>query len=218
MRCTGIPPARVPFAIYRMGVQYMLCRRSIVSVLTRNQRTTTSPAPANQYMPYSRPQIPGPQAPSQPPPDNQHPHQRPTYDAFHPPSQHQQTPQPSAPYDNQPSHQQQQQQHQQRPQSYAPPSTNNPQELATSVYDSPIAPHNPHSAATYSSSTYSPDEPSAPTYAPPNVPGDSAPPPLNPSGPAYDARQGLPSQGGGAGAGGGGGGQYKAYVPPSSAY
>lgn len=168
-------------------------------------------------MPYSRPPIPGSQAPSQPPPDNQ----RPTYDAFHPSSQHQQTPQPSAPYDNHPSHQQQlphQQQHQQRPQSYAPPSTNNPQELATSVYDSPIAPHNPHSAATYTSSAYSPEEPSAPTYAPPSVPGGSAPPPLNPSGPAYDARQGLPSQGGGAEAGGGGGGQYKAYAPPSSAY
>ncbi|KAJ4393796.1 ESCRT-0 subunit protein hse1 [Gnomoniopsis smithogilvyi] len=122
------------------------------------------------------------------------------------------TPQPSAPYDNHPSQQQQQ-----RPQSYAPPATNNPQELATSVYDSPIAPHNPHSAATYTSSTYSPEEPSAPSYAPPSVPGESAPPPLNPSGPAYDARQGLPSQGG-TGAGGGGSGQYKAYAPPSSAY
>jgi len=43
---------------------------------------------------------------------------------------------------------------QQRPQS-----TYGAQELATSVYDSPIAPHNPNSAATYSSSVYSPDDP-----------------------------------------------------------
>lgn len=140
-----------------------------------------------------------------------------------------------------------------------------PQELSTSVYDSPIAPHNPQSAggATYTSSVYSPDEmyraspaigssapnapsapgPSAPTpSAPENRPGgyqsyssysqqptqnpygringqsDDAthppapsgqappppvpqarpenvmtPPPLQPSGPSYDARQSLPS-------------------------
>lgn len=36
-----------------------------------------------------------------------------------------------------------------------------PQELSTSVYDSPIAPHNPHSAATYSSSVYSAGDPYA---------------------------------------------------------
>ncbi|KAK4217214.1 class E vacuolar protein-sorting machinery protein hse1 [Rhypophila decipiens] len=185
-----------------------------------------------------------------------------------------------------------------------------PQELSTSVYDSPIAPHNAamNSAATYSSSHYSTDDPyaaaaqspvglggrtpsfpSAPTpenhnqtnnqrqssygqYSvyqtqpqPPgaypgtgydNGPADSStslgaippapsgqapppptganhqrptqplsPPPLQPSGSAYDARQTLPSRVGGASSPGaapsappGGGGpsqpQYKAYVPP----
>jgi len=52
-----------------------------------------------------------------------------------------------------------------------------------------------------------------------------SPPPLHPTGPAYDARQGLPSRvaGGPSGPGGpvvGGGAppqpQYKAYVPPGS--
>lgn len=165
-----------------------------------------------------------------------------------------------------------------------PQSTYGAQELATSVYDSPIAPHNPNSAATYSSSVYSPDEqfahasqaqgqgqppthgssvvpppsaytpqqppnqpsqpqyqsyqpPSAPpghdaygggapSHAPPPVPTGAAPsappgadrpgvltpPPLQPGGPAYDARQGLPSQVGGPS----GPPQYKAYVPPGA--
>ncbi|KAJ0109828.1 hypothetical protein J7T55_004378 [Diaporthe amygdali] len=143
-------------------------------------QTNTSPPPANQYVPYSRPPIPGSQAP---------------------PQEHQ------------------------RPQStYGPGSgPNNPQELSTSVYDSPVASHNPQSAATYTSSAYSPDDgpsaPSEPSYpapsapsAPsaPGVPGSlmpGAPPPLQPSGPAYDARR---SSGGQA--------QYKPYVPPSNAY
>jgi len=163
---------------------------------------------------------------------------------------------------------------------YAPPvgaqrpqSTYGAQELATSVYDSPIAPHNPNSAATYSSSVYSPDDPynsaspgpggpagstvggvappaayagvapqyhsyqpppsgpgydgAAPSGPPPPVPTGSAPPipgsqggrplsvamsppPLHPTGSAYDARQSLPSQM----AGPPGPGQYKPYVPP----
>ncbi|TPX15476.1 uncharacterized protein E0L32_004456 [Thyridium curvatum] len=163
----------------------------------------------------------------------------------------------------------------------------NPQELSTSVYDSPVATHNPNSAATYSSSVYSPDEgpsrqssyggpggPSAPpppqqayqTYGgyppqqqqqqqqqnpyyndgasdvggpPPPQPTVQAPPvpvpqqqqhqqpsrpetvmtppPLQPSGPAYDARQTLPSRvgpGPSAPLVGGAEPQYKAYVPP----
>jgi len=140
----------------------------------------------------------------------------------------------------------------------------NPQELSTSVYDSPIATHNPNgpnSAATYSSSVYSPDEPSAPAqdqsqgyttynaYAHPSQPGQNpyggqgydgappqpmgqappipqaarpaanvmTPPPLNPSGAAYDARQSLPSRLAGAGSPSAPGPepQYKAYVPPA---
>lgn len=170
-----------------------------------------------------------------------------------------------------------------------------PQELSTSVYDSPIAPHNPHSAA-YSSSAYSPDDayghasppiggphaaqapsapaPSAPspdqrqTYQPyaayhaPQQPSQSygrpyegpgndaphppaptgqappppmpqarpdnvlTPPPLQPGGPAYDARQTLPSRVGGYSSppahqpgpsDSGQQQQYKAYVPPGGA-
>ncbi|KAH7375310.1 class E vacuolar protein-sorting machinery protein HSE1 [Plectosphaerella cucumerina] len=159
-----------------------------------------------------------------------------------------------------------------------PTSTYGAQELATSVYDSPIAPHNPNSAATYSSSVYSPDEQfsnatanqthgssipppsayttsqpppnqqpsqpqyqsyhppsapsghdgygSAPSHAPPPVPtgnappppgaghpGPLTPPPLQPAGTAYDARQGLPSQVGSPPAQAP---QYKAYVPPGA--
>ncbi len=179
----------------------------------------------------------------------------------------------------------------------------NPQELSTSVYDSPIATNNPGSAATYSSSVYSADEyaPSspvaagrAPSYPAPSAPTPSAPsqsqpppqpttyqayttyhqqqqqqqqqppsqpppqnlygghgydgvspdvappqpagqappiphsrpphvltpPPLHPSGPAYDARQSLPSRLTGPGgpsapsAPGQAEHQYKAYVPP----
>ncbi|KAB5583331.1 VHS domain-containing protein [Coniochaeta sp. 2T2.1] len=163
-----------------------------------------------------------------------------------------------------------------------------PQELSTSVYDSPIAPHNPNSAATYSSSVYSPDDayghasptiggpptasaPSAPspdqrqTYQPytayhapqqpsqpygsrpyesappteaphPPAPTGQAPPPpipqarpdavltpppLQPSGSAYDARQTLPSRLGGYSSppvpDGQQQPQYKAYVPPGGA-
>lgn len=141
-----------------------------------------------------------------------------------------------------------------------PTSTYGAQELATSVYDSPIAPHNPQSAATYTSSIYSQDNyttgasnvnapplpftqpappaptqyqsyqpsqsqfdaaPPAPTGAAPPVPqgagsgrpaGALSPSPLQPSGAAFDSRQGLPSQV----AGGQQQPQYKPYVPPSS--
>ncbi|ROW08508.1 hypothetical protein VMCG_03060 [Cytospora schulzeri] len=161
-------------------------------------QTTTSPPPANQYVPYSRPPIPGSQAP---------------------PSDHQQRPQGA--YD------------QQRQSTYGPGSgPGNPQELATSAYDSPIASHNPQSSAAYTSSAYSPDDgpsapsaPSEPSYPAPSAPAipgslmpggqarmEGAPSPLHPSGPAYDSRQGLPSQHGGQPA------QYKPYVPPPSAY
>ncbi|KAI9151656.1 Class E vacuolar protein-sorting machinery protein HSE1 [Paramyrothecium foliicola] len=122
---------------------------------------------------------------------------------------------------------------QQRPQS-----TYGAQELATSVYDSPIAPHDPASAANFASSAYTQDDPDSrnpvappgpyahqpqyqsynpPTQAPPPVPTGQAPPPshdplapapLNVSSPPLDARHGLPSQAGGAP-------QYKPYVPPS---
>ncbi|KAF7559082.1 hypothetical protein G7046_g5077 [Stylonectria norvegica] len=112
-----------------------------------------------------------------------------------------------------------------------PTSTYGAQELATSVYDSPIAPSNPGAGANYSSGAYSPDEASAPPpgqytqqqqqqtpqyqsynppdQAPPPVPSGQAPLPLQPGGPAFDARQGLPSQ-----AAGGSQQQYKPYVPP----
>ncbi|KAH0492841.1 hypothetical protein TgHK011_007771 [Trichoderma gracile] len=130
-----------------------------------------------------------------------------------------------------------------QPPNQGPPSTHGAQELATSVYDSPIAPNNPTSAATYSSSVYSQEGPGMPhpkdnepiapyttqqpayqSYqppqqnpsAPPNQtsqrpPNIMSPPPLQPSGAAYDARQGLPSQ-----SAPGSGQQYRPYVPPGS--
>ncbi|KAK5661920.1 hypothetical protein OQA88_10029 [Cercophora sp. LCS_1] len=145
-----------------------------------------------------------------------------------------------------------------------------PQELSTSVYDSPIAPHNNHPyppsfppsvpAGEDPYTAASPNKgrtPSIPSVPPPAVPtasGPSAPytpytsyhnpsppqqsvpwpgaggydgsgygdqrpgapvspPPLQPSGPAYDARQNLPSRQAG---GQGGQPQYRAYVPPSA--
>jgi signal transducing adaptor molecule len=165
-----------------------------------------------------------------------------------------------------------------------------PQELSTSVYDSPVAPHNSNPAGAYSGASYPPPEedpyhaaspnagrssnaPNAPSIPPPSVPGASAPsapgtgyggyapyqnpsapqpsqpyggydgygnsdgrppplplgqappvphgqgrpdaplspPPLQPSGAAYDARQTLPSR-----LSTDGRPQYKAYVPPGS--
>ncbi|KAK3384574.1 VHS domain-containing protein [Lasiosphaeria ovina] len=53
-----------------------------------------------------------------------------------------------------------------------------PQELSTSVYDSPIAPHHTNSIGTYSSSIYSPEDPYAaasPAGGPPGAPAPLAP-------------------------------------------
>ena len=108
------------------------------------------------------------------------------------------------------------------------------------MYDSPIAPHNPASAGTYTSSVYSQDEannappahyntqapqyqsynpsapdqapPPMPTGAPPQAPHDGMTPlPLQPAGAAYDPRHGHPGQ---PAAGAGQQPQYKPYVPP----
>ncbi|KAF4978602.1 hypothetical protein FZEAL_5051 [Fusarium zealandicum] len=125
-----------------------------------------------------------------------------------------------------------------------PGSTYGAQELATSVYDSPIATNNPTSAATYSSSVYSPEDAAndnatapppgpyatqqhqpqqyqsynPPTQAPPPVPTGSAPPP------PQSVMTPPPLQPGNAAAydsrhglpsqGAGGQPQYKPYVPP----
>ncbi|KAH8129033.1 hypothetical protein FP744_10007526 [Trichoderma asperellum] len=125
----------------------------------------------------------------------------------------------------------------QQPPNQQPPSTYGAQELATSVYDSPIAPNNPNSATTFASSVYSQDGPAVPhpndnepiapystqqqpsyqSYQPPQQPPSQqpqnamSPPPLQPSGPSYDSRQNLPSQ-----SGAGSSGQYRPYVPPGS--
>lgn len=81
-------------------------------------------------------------------------------------------------------------------------STYGAQELATSVYDSPIAPHNPNSAATYSSSVYSPEESHGNANQGPGHGGSSVPPPS-----AYTPQQppNQPSQP-----------QYQSYQPPSA--
>ncbi|KAK0382813.1 hypothetical protein NLU13_9908 [Sarocladium strictum] len=120
-----------------------------------------------------------------------------------------------------------------------PTSTYGAQELATSVYDSPIAPNNPPSANTYTSSVYSQEDyerrnqSSSPQasyqhqqpYQSYNPPPENGPPPVPTGQPpqapdsavpaplqpgGYDARHGLPSQG----AASGGAPQYKPYVPP----
>ncbi|KAH7157680.1 hypothetical protein B0J13DRAFT_176316 [Dactylonectria estremocensis] len=72
-----------------------------------------------------------------------------------------------------------------------PTSTYGAQELATSVYDSPIAPNNPNSAATYSSSVYSPEDQANNSLPPSNAyaPQHQQPPPV----------------------------QYQSYVPPDQA-
>ncbi|PSS03486.1 hypothetical protein BD289DRAFT_421389 [Coniella lustricola] len=214
-------------------------------------QTTTSPPPVNQYMTYSRPSISTNASQPAPSGPNNQPRPQPSYSAFRPGGPQSQQPSPPHP-------QQQQQQHHHaynaRPQSYmpslntqaansSPPQPQhhqqqmpqnaqppqNPQELATSVYDSPIAPHNPHSPTFSRPSAYSSEipTPSAPSYPAPSVPDGmgsvsvgTAPSPLHPSGPAYDARQGLPSQMSGGGGDGvdGGGSSYKAYIPPNQAY
>ncbi|KAI0009261.1 hypothetical protein F4779DRAFT_583265 [Xylariaceae sp. FL0662B] len=161
----------------------------------------------------------------------------------------------------------------QRPQS----TYGNPQELATSAYDSPVAAHNPGPSDPYSASVYSQEDPYASSPTAPSAPAPSAPsgppqgiptslaignypaapsqpqytaynphqaqrqdsydapppqpmgpappvpvgqaphvltpPPLHPSGPAYDSRQSLPSQMG-QHSPPAQQPQYKAYVPP----
>ncbi|KAK8031036.1 class E vacuolar protein-sorting machinery protein hse1 [Apiospora arundinis] len=69
----------------------------------------------------------------------------------------------------------------QRPQS----TYGNPQELATSAYDSPVAPHRQGSGDLYSASVYSTEDP----YASSSPTAPSAPPPLAPGGPS----QGVPT-------------------------
>ncbi|KAG9251305.1 uncharacterized protein F5Z01DRAFT_291414 [Emericellopsis atlantica] len=116
-----------------------------------------------------------------------------------------------------------------------PQSTYGAQELATSVYDSPIAPpNNLQPTKSWTNSAYAPDDdqnqkPSAPPpqqggyapqyqpynaappdHPPPPAPEGMAPPPLQPGGAAYDARQSFSGQP----AGQAPAQQYKPYVPP----
>ncbi|KHO01691.1 Class E vacuolar protein-sorting machinery protein HSE1 [Metarhizium album ARSEF 1941] len=127
---------------------------------------------------------PGPVNPSSPPPQSFTPY---------PPQPPQQN---TAPYSQIPG--------QQRPQS-----TYGAQELATSVYDSPIAPpHNPSSAPFGQQQYHSFN---SPEQAPPPTTSMS-PEPLQAGGTAYDARHGLPSQA--APEAHASQPQYKPYVPP----
>ncbi|GJC81241.1 class E vacuolar protein-sorting machinery protein hse1 [Colletotrichum liriopes] len=83
------------------------------------------------------------------------------------------------------------------PPNQRPQSTYGAQELATSVYDSPIATHNPSSAATYTSSVYSQDDPynnNSPVVGNSTVPAPSsfqpsAPPAGQPSQPPQQPPQ-----------------------------
>ncbi|KAK3897517.1 class E vacuolar protein-sorting machinery protein HSE1 [Staphylotrichum tortipilum] len=268
------------------------------------QRPGPGTAPAPFYVvgseaPTQQNQPPA-QTPQQQPPQQQ---QQPQYAQPHPPQQQQQQPQYA-----------QQQPEQRRPSggkqptplqtSASPPPANHytpyqapqaaarpqstygsgPQELSTSVYDSPVAPQNSNPVAPYPPSVYTPEEDpytaaannqepiSPPSVPPPAIPAPSAPapdhrqpsyshappsqytayhapqtqphqmnpytndtphpqqpqpqpqqqqqsrppmplspPPLQPTGHAYDARQTLPSRTNNAPAGPP---QYKAYVPP----
>ncbi|KAK7398227.1 ESCRT-0 subunit protein hse1 [Neonectria punicea] len=97
-----------------------------------------SEVPSNQQYP---PRDQTPADGRQPAPINTSPPPAQNYTPYsHPP------PQDNNPYSQPPLNQQR------------PTSTYGAQELATSVYDSPIAPNNPNSAATYTSSVYSPEE------------------------------------------------------------
>ncbi|KAH6605863.1 hypothetical protein Trco_005016 [Trichoderma cornu-damae] len=131
-----------------------------------------------------------------------------------------------------------------QPASQPPPSTYGAQELATSVYDSPIAPNNPSSAVTYSSSVYSQDGPPIPhpndndpmapyattqqpsyqSYQPPQQPPPA--PPGQPSQRPPNVMTPSPLQPSGSAydarqslpsqSGAGAGPQYRPYVPPGS--
>ncbi|KAH8729427.1 hypothetical protein BGZ61DRAFT_529633 [Ilyonectria robusta] len=130
------------------------------------------------------------------------------------------------------------------PYSQRPSSTYGAQELATSVYDSPIAPNNPNSAATYSSSVYSPDDQNnnshpSNSYAPQQqqpppaqyksyMPPDQAPPAVptsQPPQPPHNVMTPPPQQAGSSAydsrhnlpSQAGGQQQYKPYVPPGDA-
>ncbi|KAM0322299.1 hypothetical protein ACHAQA_009588 [Verticillium albo-atrum] len=70
-----------------------------------------------------------------------------------------------------------------------PQSTYGAQELATSVYDSPIAPHNPNSTATYSSVNYAPDDQYNHQNSNQGPPGAPQSPQHQPSQPQYHSYQ-----------------------------
>ncbi|KAJ0167410.1 Class E vacuolar protein-sorting machinery protein hse1 [Colletotrichum tanaceti] len=91
------------------------------------------------------------------------------------------------------------------PPNQRPQSTYGAQELATSVYDSPIASHNPNSAATYTSSVYSQDDSyntSSPIVGTSTVPAPSS---FQPSAPSAGQPSQPPHQP-----------QYHSYQPPGA--
>ncbi|KAM3507402.1 hypothetical protein MY10362_001784 [Beauveria mimosiformis] len=155
----------------------------------------TQPPASQQYPPRdSTPHVPSSSQPSvpgnstSPPPQGQSytPYSPQSQQLYHPPSQQAQRPQ----------------------------STYGAQELATSVYDSPIAPHNPNSfyaqdeaapasAPAPSHQQQTPSQPHYQSYSPP----EQAPPPVP---------TGQPPQVPGGGAPSGGAPQYKPYVPPGA--
>ncbi|TQV97702.1 hypothetical protein V2A60_006565 [Cordyceps javanica] len=163
------------------------------------------PAP-QQYPPRDpTPRIPSSSQPpvpnsTSPPPQGQGytPYSPQPQQVYHPPSQQAQQPPPLQPL--------------QRPQS-----TYGAQELATSVYDSPIAPHNPnsfysqdeaggnapHAASPPAHQQQVPSQPHYQSYVPPS---QAAPP----------VPTGQPPQPPGGSAAGGGAPQYKPYVPPGA--
>ncbi|KAF5130180.1 Class E vacuolar protein-sorting machinery protein hse1 [Metarhizium anisopliae] len=175
----------------------------------------SSPAP-NNFQSQGNPApfyVAGAEVPSQAPgaqPQQQQPQQYPPRDdtpSLGPPSGKQPAPvnpsspppQSFTPYSPQPP-QQNAAPYSQMPSQQRPQSTYGAQELATSVYDSPIAPHNPNPApfGQQPYHSYNPPEqapPPAPTGQAPPPPNSMSPAPLQPGGAAaYDARHGLPSQ------------------------
>ncbi|ATY67051.1 SH3 domain protein [Cordyceps militaris CM01] len=163
---------------------------------TGNQPSTPQQYPPRDPTPRipSSSQPPVPNNSTSPPPQGQSytPYSPQPQQLYHPPPQQTQQPPPLQPV--------------QRPQS-----TYGAQELATSVYDSPIAPHNPNSfypqdeaaALPPAHQQQAPSQPHYQSYAPP----DQAPPPV----PA-----GQPPQVPGGGAPASTTPQYKPYVPPGA--
>ncbi|KAK6856271.1 ESCRT-0 subunit protein hse1 [Apiospora arundinis] len=132
------------------------------------QRPTPGPAPFY---------LQGAEVPSQGgPPPNQQQQQQQQQQQYPPGRTSSPPPQPYPSYPSQPPAQ-----GGQRPQS----TYGNPQELATSAYDSPVAPHRQGSGDLYSASVYSTEDP----YASSSPTAPSAPPPLAPGGPS----QGVPT-------------------------